>query len=80
MSSTRDESSSKPLPSFNMAGLTLGTFIAGLEQKILHNHPPAPIVAEEHERSGARTLNGLTIEMSEPLDHPEPPDTTGARL
>lgn len=80
MSSTRDEPSRGPLPSFSGAGLSVGTFIAGLEQKILHNRSPAAIVAEEHERSGTRTLNGLTIEMPEPLDHPEPPDTTGARL
>jgi hypothetical protein len=80
MPRTQDESAPDRLPSFTGAGLSVGTFIAGLEQKILHNRPPAAIVAEEHERSGARTLNGLTIEMSEPLDHPEPPDTTGARL
>lgn len=68
------------LPSFDGAGLSVGAFLAGLEQKILHNRPPAAIVAEEHERSGARSLNGMTIDMPDPLDHPEPPDTTGACL
>lgn len=70
----------RPLPSFDGVTQSLGTFLAGLEQKILHNRPPAAVVVEEDERSTPRSINGLSIEMPEQIERPEPPDTTGARL
>jgi hypothetical protein len=70
-----------PLPNFSGASLSVGAFLAGLEQKILHNRPPAAIVVEEFQRAEQRAVNGLTLEPThEPVERPEPPDTTGARL
>lgn len=69
------------LPSFEGASLSIGGFIAGLEQQILHKRPPAAIVVEEEARSQPRSLNGLQIDGPDPsADRPEPPDTSGARL
>ena len=78
--SPRRPAASNPLPSFDGVTQSVGTFLAGLEQKILHNRPPAAVVVEEDERSRPRSVNGLTIDMPEQPDRPEPPDTTGARL
>ena len=38
----------RPLPSFSGASRSVGSFLAGLEQQILHRRPPAAIVVEEH--------------------------------
>jgi hypothetical protein len=71
----------RPLPSFDGASRTIGTFLAGLEQQILHKRPAAAVVAEEHDRAERSSLNGVTVHLpDEPIDRPEPPDTTGARL
>jgi hypothetical protein len=59
---------------------SIGTFLAGLEQKILHNRPPAAVVVEEDQR-GLQTSNGLVLDpANEPIERPEPPDRSGARL
>jgi hypothetical protein len=70
------------LPSFPDVHLSVGQFLAGLEQKILHNRPPAIVVADEDSRGEQVATNGLILDNlpTEPLDRPEPPDTTGARL
>jgi hypothetical protein len=80
MAPRRDPADPNPLPSFEGVTQSLGTFLAGLEQKILHNRPPAAVVVEEDERSTPRSIHGLSIEMPEQIERPEPPDTTGARL
>jgi hypothetical protein len=70
------------LRSFSGVNLSVGAFLAGLEQKILHGRPPAVVVVEEHHRDESVTLNGLQVDNlpEGPLERPEPPDTTGARL
>ncbi len=70
------------LPSFTDVNLSIGQFMAGLEQKILHNRPPAVVVVEEEARGARVTTNGLTVDNlpTEALDRPEPPDTSGAKL
>jgi len=71
----------KPLKSFSGAGNSIGGFIAGLEQLILHNRPPAAVVLEEHSRSERTTIDGIGLKL--PEDWPareEPPDKSGARL
>jgi hypothetical protein len=68
-----------PLPNFTGASLSVGAFLAGLEQKILHNRPPAAIVVEELQRAEEAMVDGLALELSDdPVERPEPPDTTGA--
>ena len=69
------------LPDFKGASLSIGGFMAGLEQQILHKRPPAAIVVEEEARSEPRSVNGLQLDgPEEPIERPEPPDTSGARL
>lgn len=71
----------EPLPDFKGATLSIGGFMAGLEQQILHKRPPAAIVIEEQARSEPRSVNGLQLEgPDEPIERPELPDTSGARL
>lgn len=76
------EESSGRLPSFDDVNLSVGQFLAGLEQKILHNRPPAVVVVEQEGRGESVTTGGLVIDdlPTEPLDRPEPPDTSGAKL
>jgi hypothetical protein len=70
------------LPSFDDVNLTVGQFMAGLEQKILHNRPPAVVVVEQEGRAESVATGGLVIDdlPTEPLERPEPPDTSGAKL
>jgi hypothetical protein len=71
----------RALRSFSGAGNSIGGFIAGLEQLILHNRPPAAVVLEEHSRSERTTIDGIGLKL--PEDWPareEPPDKSGARL
>jgi hypothetical protein len=70
------------LPSFDDVNLTVGQFMAGLEQKILHNRPPAVVVVEQEGRGESVATGGMVIDdlPTEPLDRPEPPDTSGAKL
>lgn len=70
------------LPSFEDVNLSVGQFMAGLEQKILHNRPPAVVVVEQEGRGESVATGGLVIDdlPTEPLDRPEPPDTSGAKL
>ncbi len=46
------------LPSFTDVNLSIGQFMAGLEQKILHNRPPAVVVVEEEARSKRVVTSG----------------------
>jgi hypothetical protein len=70
------------LPSFTDVNLSVGQFLAGLEQKILHNRPPAVVVVEEEARGEQVATGGLVVTdlPTDPLDRPEPPDTSGAKL
>ena len=70
------------LPSFDDVNLSVGQFLAGLEQKILHNRPPAVVIVEQEARGEQVETNGLLIGNLpvEPLDRPEPPDDSGVTL
>jgi hypothetical protein len=76
------EDADQRLPSFDDVHLSVGQFLAGLEQKILHNRPPAVVVVEEEARGEQVTTSGLVVTdlPTDPLDRPEPPDTSGAKL
>ena len=68
------------LPSRPSAGLLVGGLLGGLEQAIT-NRPPVvaqieePIGRERFERHGY-VIDGL----DDPVERPEPPDRSGARL
>ena len=70
------------LRSFKDVNLSVGQFLAGLEQKILHNRPPAAIIVQQEARGEQVSTNGLIIGNLpvEPLEHPEPPDDSGVTL
>lgn len=70
----------RKLPSFTGVGQSIGTWIAGLEQLILHRREPPAVSVQEHDRvEEASRAAGLTW-TDTPVERPEPPDTTGARL
>jgi hypothetical protein len=69
------------LPSFDGASLSIGGFMAGLEQQLLHKRPPAAIVVEEEARSEPRSVNGMLVtEPEEPIEPRKTKDRSGARL
>ena len=75
-----DRDEDRKLRSFTGVGQSIGTWIAGLEQLILHRREPPAISIQEHDRvEQASRAAGLTW-TDEPVERPEPPDTTGARL
>ncbi len=76
----KPERTPEPLPSFKGVGLSIGGFLSGLEQIVLHRRPPAAIL-EEDARSEPRSVNGLHLEGPDEMpERPEPPDRSGARL
>jgi hypothetical protein len=78
----QDDHHAQRLPSFSDVNLSVGQFLAGLEQKILHKRPPAVVVVEEEARGEQVATSGLVVTdlPTDPLDRPEPPDTSGAKL
>ncbi|HSK93834.1 MAG TPA: hypothetical protein VLA76_07235 [Candidatus Angelobacter sp.] len=76
----RSPKSTTPLPSKPSAGAVIGGILAGLEHA-LTNRPPVvaqieePIGRERFERHGF-AFDGL----DDPVERPEPPDRSGARL
>jgi hypothetical protein len=70
----------KRLRSFTGVGESIGTWIGGLEQLILHRREPPAVILQEHDRvEEAARAAGLAW-GDEPVERPEPHDTTGARL
>ena len=54
--------------------------LAGLDQA-LTGRPKTPAQIEEQYREPWASLDGHTVEgLDEPIDRPEPPDRSGARL
>lgn len=76
----RNRSHRGALPLKPAAGIVIGGFLAGLEQAVT-NRPPVvaqietPAGRERFERHGFE-FDGL----EEPVERPEPPDRSGARL
>ena len=68
------------LPSRPSAGELIGGMLAGLEQG-LTGRPKPPAQIEEQYREPWASADGLTVEgLEEPIERPEPPDRSGARL
>lgn len=68
------------LPSRPSAGVVIGGFLAGLEQAI-SNRPPAVAQIEEPLRRERFERHGYVIDgLDDPIERPEPPDRSGARL
>ena len=70
----------EPLPSNPSAGEVIAGLLGNLEH-LVRNRPRPPTQVEEPYQDPWASKDGLTLEgLEEPLDRPEPPDTTGARL
>ena len=68
------------LPSRPSAGEVIGGMLAGLEHQVTGRpNPPAQI--EEQYGEPWASADGITVEgLDEPIDRPEPPDRSGAKL
>ena len=74
------DTSSTPLPSDPSAGQVVAGLLAGLEH-LIANRPRATTQIEERYRDPWATTNGVTVEgLDEPIDRPDPPDRSGARV
>ncbi len=68
------------LPSKSSAGELIGGLLANLDHA-LTGRPKTPAQIEEHYREPWASADGLTVEgLDEPIERPEPPDRSGARL
>lgn len=75
-----DEPIREPLPSRPSAGTVIGGMLAGLEHAIT-GRPKTPAQIEERYADAWAELDGVTVEgLDEPIERPEPPDRSGARL
>jgi SAM-dependent methyltransferase len=77
---TRPAGTIAALPSRSGAGQLVAGFLAGIEHMIA-NRPRAVPQIEEAYRDSWATTKGHTVDgLDEPIDRPEPPDRSGARL
>jgi hypothetical protein len=68
------------LPPRRSAGEIIGGILAGLDQS-LTGRPKTPAQIEEQYAEPWASLDGVTIEgLDEPIERPEPPDRSGAKL
>ena len=76
----QSEPSRRRLPSRPLAGVVIGGFLAGLDQAVT-NRPPVVAQIEEPMRRERFERHGFEFEgLDDPVDRPEPPDRSGARL
>lgn len=69
-----------PLPSKASAGVIIGGLLAGLEQAVT-NRPPVVAQIEEPMRRERFERHGFAFDgLDDPIERPEPPDRSGARL
>jgi hypothetical protein len=55
--------------------------LLGSLEQLIANRPRPPTQIEEEYRDPWASADGLSVDgLDEPMDRPEPPDTTGARL
>jgi hypothetical protein len=68
------------LPSKPSAGQVIGGVLAGIEHLVTGRPRPAAQIEEQYREPWA-TADGITVEgLDEPIDRPQPPDRSGARL
>jgi hypothetical protein len=70
----------RPLPANPSAGHVVAGILAGVEHLVANRPRPVTEIAERH-RDPWNRADGLTVDgLDEPIDRPEPPDRSGARL
>lgn len=76
----RHRSDRPALPSKPSAGVAIGGFLAGLDQAVT-NRPPLVAQIEEPLRRERVERHGFEfVGLDDPVERPEPPDRSGARL
>lgn len=76
----RERPDRRPLASKPSAGLIIGGLLAGLEQAVM-NRPPVVAQIEEPMRRERFERHGFAFDgLDDPIERPEPPDRSGARL
>jgi hypothetical protein len=69
-----------PLPSNPSAGQVIGGMLASVEH-LVANRPRPVTEIQEHHHEPWNAADGLRVDgLDEPVDRPEPPDTSGARI
>lgn len=69
-----------PLPSKPSAGQAIAGLLAGVDHLVV-NRPRPVAQIEEPLHDAWASADGITVDgLDEPIERPEPPDTTGARL
>lgn len=70
----------KPLPSQPSAGQVVAGILAGVDHLVANRPRPVAEIAERH-RDPWNRAGGLTVDgLDEPIERPEPPDRSGARV
>ena len=76
----RADRSGEPLPSQPSAGVLVGGILGGIDHLLLKRPRPVTQIEEPYHEPWA-TLDGIAVEgLGEPIQRPEPPDRSGARL
>jgi hypothetical protein len=76
----RPKKGDSPLPSHASAGQLVAGILAGIDHLILNRPRPVTQIEEQYREPWA-SLDGLTVNgLDEPMERPEPPDRSGARL
>jgi hypothetical protein len=70
----------EPLPSRSSAGELIGGILAGLDHALTGRPKPTPQIEEQYNEPWA-SADGLTVEgLDDPVERPEQPDRSGAKL
>ena len=76
----RPKNADDPLPSRSGAGQLVAGILAGIDHLIANRPRAVPQIEEEYRDAWAST-DGVTVNgLDEPIERPEPPDRSGARL
>lgn len=70
----------EPLPSRSSAGELIGGFMANLDHLLTARPKPTTQIEEQYREPWA-SANGVTVEgLDEPIERPDRPDRSGAKL
>jgi hypothetical protein len=76
----QDMAPRKPLPHAASAGQVVAGMLAGVEHLVANRPRPVAEISEQH-HDAWNAADGLTVEgLDDPVDRPEPPDRSGARI
>jgi hypothetical protein len=75
-----DRTEQAPLPSKPSAGELIGGLLAGLEQAVTGRPKNVPQIEEQYGEDWS-AAGGIKVDgLDEPIERPEPPDRSGAKI